>query len=113
MPSLLDPLPNEAVHLLRTVADGFTANDDNWPVWQYVMLRLDATGVNPEETLQNLPTWQYHYRPVSIEGSGLPEPDTRIALTVHGMYHADHPATNLLVRAFLTALGLAVERQRG
>ncbi|WP_239340577.1 hypothetical protein [Frankia sp. CiP3] len=112
MPSLLDPLSADARRLLQVIAEGFGANDDAWPVWQYAALRLEADGPDPDDTLRNLPTWQHYYRPVSVPGHGvLPEPDHQIALTVHGLFHVRHPATGHLLRAFLAALGLAAEHQ--
>jgi hypothetical protein len=112
MPSLLDPVSADALRLLQTIADGFGANNDAWPVWQYVALRLEADGLDPEDSLRNLPTWQHHYRPVSVATSGMfPDPDHQIALTVHGLFQVRHPAIDHLLRAFLAALRLAAEQQ--
>jgi hypothetical protein len=113
MPSLLDsPLP-DAVRLLCAVADGFGTARGEWPVWQYVVRQLDDEAPDAEKLLQGLPTWQHHYRPIFWNSSTVvPAPGDAIQLTVHGMVHARHPATEPLVAGFLAALRLAGEKQR-
>lgn len=114
VPLLVDPPSDNARRLLKTVAKGFSVAQGTWPVWQYVLLRLDADGLDGEKILQGLPTWQYHYRPVTSPSSGsLPDLSDQVALTMHGMVHADGHATEQLVKAFVAALAEACETQRG
>lgn len=63
MPSLLDPPSEEALTLFRTVLYARAATDGGWPVWQYVVLKLDAEGLDAYDVLRGLPTWGYNYRP--------------------------------------------------
>ncbi len=114
VPLLADPPSDDARRLLKTVAKGFSVARGTWPVWQYVLLRLDADGHDGEKMLQGLPTWQYNYRPVTFSsGLSLPDLSDKVALTMHGMVHADGQATEPLVKAFLAALAEADETQRG
>jgi hypothetical protein len=114
VPLLVDPPSDDACRLLKTVAKGFSVAQGTWPVWQYVLLRLDAEGLDGERVLQGLPTWQHHYRSVTWPSSGsVPDLSDQVAMTMHGMVHADGEATAPLVKAFLAALAEADETQRG
>jgi hypothetical protein len=113
VPKLIDPLSDDALRMLTVIAEGWAGNDEQWPIWQYVMLRLDEEGLKAEEIFMGLPTWNYSYRPVYSPNSGLPPaPGEPIALTVHGMVHVDHPATNQLLAMFLHVLRSAEKMQR-
>jgi hypothetical protein len=114
VPLLADPPSDDARRLLKTVAKGFSVGRGTWPVWQYVLLRLDADGFDGEKILQGLPTWQHHYRPVTFSSSvSLPDLSDQVALTMYGMVHADGYVTEPLVKAFLAAIAEADETQRG
>jgi hypothetical protein len=114
VPLLVDPPSDDARRLLNAVASGFSVAQGTWPVWQYVLLRLDADGFDAQKILQGLPTWQHNYRPVTTLSSGsLPDLSDQMALTMHGMVHAGGQATEPLVKAFLAAIAEADETQRG
>jgi len=86
MPSLTDPLPDDQLLLVRTVADGFTVANGRWPVWQWVARQVEDKAHDASEILHRLPTWKLNYRPTWIgTGGGIPGDDTPIHLTVHGM----------------------------
>jgi len=114
MANLLDPLDDDQHHLLRVIVEGWQEAGEQWPVWQYVMLRLSIDGTNAEDVFNSLPTWLYGYRPVfGTSGTlSLPSPEQQIGLTVHGMVVVDHPATNLLASAVVTVLATAEQWQR-
>ncbi len=105
MPSLTDPLPDDQLLLVRTVADGFTVANGRWPVWQWVARQVEDKAHDASEILHRLPTWQLNYRPTWFgTGGGLPGDDTPVFLTVHGMWHADHTGVEPVTRAFIAAL---------
>jgi hypothetical protein len=114
MPNLLDPLTDDQRHLLRVIAAGRQAAGEQWPVWQYVVLRLNADGKNAEDIFNSLPTWLHSYRPVFDTSStlSLPSPEQHIGLTIQGMVAVDHPATNPLILAFVRVLAMAEQWQR-
>jgi hypothetical protein len=113
MPRLLDPISDDQRRLLRLIADGWRAGGGQWPVWQYVSLRMNADGFNAEQILLGLPRWQHGYQSVITPRGGIaPAPHEPIGLTIHGIVKADHPATTPLMLAFLKVLAAAEERQR-
>lgn len=117
MASLLDPLPDEMLYLLCVVADGYAAGS-NWPYWQWVRQELWARhGLDAQETLQGMPTWEYDYRPVRLGYRGQPFPKItdEVPLSIHGMSYVSPavPAVQQLVDAFLAALRIAVIQQQG
>jgi len=113
MRTLLDTPPDDEVALLRAIADGYLAGGERWPVRQYVARRLDDNGIDAEQALLNSPTWKHHYRYVAGLASGRPPgPDETIRLTAAGIFHAGHPDTNGLLKAFVAALNAATRAQR-
>ena len=50
--------------LIRAVAQGFRELGGEWPIWQYVDLRLAEQGVDGEQAYLGLPSWEYRYRPI-------------------------------------------------
>lgn len=110
----LDP---DQLLLLR---ETFTIFDrlGEWPVWAYLDHVLDANGLVAADVLASLPV-------VGGRGGGemrygltrhadnywRPKGDTRLALTVAGMWHVGSPAAPLLV-AFKETIQFLVERQR-
>jgi hypothetical protein len=112
MPSLLDPPARGEARLLEIVARGFMEAEGEWPVWQWVRAMLDRESIDPEATLTGLPKWRNGYRPVHVATTGgLPDLDSRIILTMHGLVHARSRATDLLVPPFLAALAEAQDMQ--
>jgi len=111
--SLLEPPPDEALRLLRHVADGYRDAGGQWPVWQWIRARLEADGLDGEDVLRRLPTWQHGYRSVWIaKSAGQPtDVGNQVALTVHGLVHIHHPTTDQQLQAFLAALAEAQTRQ--
>jgi len=113
MATLLDPPEPDALRLLTVIAEGWQANREKWPIWQYVMLRMDQEGYNAGDILRSLPTWNYNYRSLFSPTSGqAPQPEEQVALTMHGMIHAGHPATRTLVDLVLYVLQNAETMQR-
>jgi hypothetical protein len=114
VPSLLDPPSDEALTLFRTVLGARAGTDGGWPVWQYVVLKLDAERLDAYEVLRGLPTWNYNYRSVWIQGAGPgsdPELEHEARLTLHGLVHVGGPAADYSIRAFLAALAEADRTQ--
>jgi hypothetical protein len=110
----LDP---DQVTLLREVFIPFDRLGE-WPVWAYVDHLIDRQGLVAEDVLASLPvagdqgggrmryglTW-------NSDGHWLPNPDTRLALTVAGMWHLGAASAPLLV-AFKDAIRFLVDCQR-
>lgn len=112
MPSLVDPLPPAGQRLVEVVAQGWAAASGRWPVWQYVSMRLHEEGIDATSTLQRLPTWQYHYRPVALSALGsVPDLDQSVALTMHGVIQAGGLVSDVLLPVFLASLRLAAKEQ--
>jgi len=118
MASLLDPLPDDMLRFLRTVADGYAAAGSRWPCWQWVRQQLwTHDGLDAEEILGGMPTWEHDYRPVRLgyRGHPIPKITDDVPLSIHGMAYvgAAVPAVQQLVSAFLAALRTAAVMQRG
>jgi hypothetical protein len=118
MPSLLDPLPDDMLRFLRTAADGYAAADSRWPCWQWVRQQLwTEHGLDAEEILGGMPTWEHDYRLVRLgyRGHPIPKITDDVPLSIHGMAYvgAAVPAVQQLVSAFLAALTTAAVMQRG
>jgi len=118
MASLLDPLPDDAIRFLRVTADGYAAAGGQWPCWQWVRQELwTRHGLDAEEILRGMPTWEYDYRPVLAGHRGQPVPKIadEVPLSIHGMSYVSPAvaAIQRLVDAFLAALRTAVVMQRG
>jgi len=114
MPSLLDRPSDEALQLLRVVALGYDEACGTWPCWQWVKQRLWREGLDAEEVLQGLPTWQRNYRSVRAGAHGqLPDNGESVALSVHGMVNNVLPSMRWLVHGFLTAINVGFVMQRG
>ena len=113
MPSLLEPPSDETLRLLRHVADGYLDAGGQWPVWQWVRARLDADGLDGEDVLRRLPSWQYGYQSVWFAKSAGQPPDLgdQVALRVHGLVHIHHLTLDQQLQAFLAALVEAQDRQ--
>ena len=118
MASLLDPLPDDALSLLRVITDGYAAAGGCWPCWQWVRQQLwTGHDLDAEQILGGLPTWKYDYRPARLGYRGQPVPDIgdEVPLSIHGMAYVYPavPAVGQLVDAFLAALRTAAVMQRG
>lgn len=112
VPSLVDPLPDDARALLQVIGEGYIAAGGQWPVWQYVLMRLQERSIDAASVLLRLPTWQQHYRPVAMNASGsMPDLNQPVALTMHGVVHAGGSVASLLVPAVLVSLRLAADQQ--
>lgn len=112
MPALVDPLTNPGQRLVEVVGEGWAAARGQWPVWQYVSMRLHAEGIDAASTLLRLPTWQQHYRPVALSSLGsAPALNESVALTMHGVIHAGGLVSEVLLPAFLASLRLAAKQQ--
>ena len=117
MPSLLDPLPEDALSFLRVAADGFAAARGCWPCWQWVRQQLwNRHDLDAELILGGLPTWEYDYRPARLgyRGQPIPKITDEVPLSIHGMAYVSPavPAVGQLVDAFLSALRTAAVMQR-
>src|SRR6266566_1316711 len=113
MPSLLDEPSDHALRLLGVVAIGYVEASGCWPFWQWVQQQLWHTGLDAEEVLHDLPTWQYEYRSVRAGSRGMiPKVGEAISLSVHGMAHTAFPETRALAGAFVTALRTAATMQQ-
>ena len=123
MPSLLENPEPVAVKLLNTVADGYVALHTwpdghakhliRWPLWEWIRYRLEQDGLDAEEIYTRMPTWQHGYRFIRAQrGTLYPDARESVALTVAGMHYAQHPAMELLIKAFLTGLKLAAQQQK-
>ena len=58
----------------RTVVDARAGTDGGWPIWQNILLKLDAQGLDAYEVVQGLPTWGHSYRLAWIDSSGAGAP---------------------------------------
>jgi hypothetical protein len=118
MASLLDPLPEDTIRLLRVTADGYAASGGHWPCWQWVRQQLwTQHGLDAQEILGGMPTWEYDYRPVRLGYRGQPVPKVadEVPLSIHGMAYVCPAvlAVQRLVDAFLAVLKTAIVMQRG
>jgi hypothetical protein len=114
MPSLLDRPSDNALHLLRIIANGYAEASGNWPFWQWVTLQLWREGLDAEEVLRGLPTWQYGYRSVRAGVHGqMPKVGDAVPLSIHGMAHTVIPETRRLAGAFIVALRTAAGMYQG
>ena len=85
MPTLLDRPSDEALHLLRAIAQGYEAVGA-WPCWQWVRQQPWSQDLDAEEILQGLPTWRHGYRSVRAGSHGqLPDNADPVPLSVHGL----------------------------
>ena len=112
MPTLTDDLPDDELLLLRIVAEGYSLGRGGWPIWQWVHRRLEHHGLDPLRVLWSLPTWSHNYSAVLTKHRprSVPADDEPVALSVHGIHHAAHAATDVLGRGFLAAVAIAAER---
>ena len=120
MPSLLEEPDPATTKLLNTVAAGYELLhtgavgliEGNWPFWEWVRFQMEQDGFDAEDIYTRMPTWQHGYRFTRAQRGaiypGITEP---VALTVTGMFHAHHPATDSIITGFLTALQLAAQQQ--
>ena len=74
VPNLLDRPSDEALKLFRTVVNARAGTDGGWPIWQNILLKLDAQGLDAYEVVQGLPTWGHSYRLAWIDSSGAGAP---------------------------------------
>jgi hypothetical protein len=122
MPSLLDPLPEEAQQLVEIVAKTYNRNKV-WPIWQYVTQQaFKRHGIDAEAALRSLPQWQgpqwfSGYQSIrmvpSAAGNSSPDIKARTVLTVHGLFHASNDGDHSLIRAFLKAIEMGANHQNG
>jgi hypothetical protein len=115
--SLLDPLPDDALRFLRVIADGYAAAGGCWPCWQWVRQQLwNQHGLDAEQILGGLPTWEYDYRPARLgyRGQPIPKVGDEVPLSILGMayVYTAVPAVSQIVDAFLAALRTATAMQR-
>jgi hypothetical protein len=105
---------------LALLHETFTPFDrlGEWPVWAYVDHQLDAKGLVAADVLASLPVVGGHGGGVMrygltwhSDGRWLPNPGTRLALTVAGMWHLGSASAPLLV-AFKDAVRFLADRQR-
>ena len=98
MPSLLDPLPDEAQQLVDLVAEAYSWTG-KWPVWQYVAQQaFGKHSLDADAALRNLPQWQWladtGYRAVrtvpATAGNSSPTIEARTVLTVYGLFHSSN-----------------------
>jgi hypothetical protein len=114
MPTLLDQPSEEALRFIRVVGLGFDEASGTWPCWQWVKQQLWLQGLDAEEILEGLPTWQHNYRSVRVGSHGqLPQNGDPVPLTVHGLANTVVPAIRPLLRGFLTAVQIAIVMQQG
>ena len=115
---LAQPLHPDQLKLVKAIWRGRIAAQD-WPVWQYVEMRLDQTSdLDAGSVLASLPrVSDSGNRPLGgygltwlVDTSGPPAPETRIALSVPGTWHAD-PASGE-VGLFLRVLEVLTWAQR-
>ncbi len=113
-PSFLpDGLAGDQIRLLQVVYDGFSARGD-WPIWQYVDMRLDGEGINAAAVFASMPPL------VSDQDA------SQYALVERSTRHEDNQATvrltaaglrfvlgaEPLLDAFLTTLRLITDKER-
>jgi hypothetical protein len=114
MPTLLDRPSDDALHLLRVVALGYDQAAGVWPCWQWVKHQLWSQDRDAEEILQGLPTWRLGYRSLRVSSNRqLPDNGDAVPLTIHGMVNTVLPSMRYLVSGFLTAVSVAIVKQRG
>ncbi|HET9732202.1 MAG TPA: hypothetical protein VFP54_05955 [Acidimicrobiales bacterium] len=115
---LAGPLDGAQLELVRTVWEGWERSGD-WPVWDFVEMMLDQNvGLDAREVLGSLPSVSAAYSAPSTYGlvrlvatPGPPVPETRVALTVPGLWHAERNASEL--RQFLAILDHLASTRRG
>lgn len=108
---LNDPLDDASLRLLRLIYHGSGGGTGDWPVWQWVAGQAAQHGLDAEAVLRGLPEWQLSYRPVRGIARGVgPQPEDRLALTVHGLAQVNDA---VLLPAFLAALAEASEARAG
>jgi hypothetical protein len=114
LPSFLPGgLAGDQIRFLQVVYDGFTARGD-WPIWQYVDMRLDGEGIDAAAVFASFPPL------VSNQG------ESQYALVQRSTRHEDNQATvrltvaglwfilsaEPLLDAFLTTVRLITDKER-
>lgn len=104
---LTEPLDEGSRALLALIHRGSGGGSGDWPVWQWVAGHAAERGLDADAVLRGLPEWQTHYRPVRERTyAGMPQPEDRLGLTVHGLAQV---GDTLLLPTFLAALAEASE----
>jgi hypothetical protein len=116
--ALREPLLSEQTKLINAIYEPFGSSGE-WPIWQYVDMKLDASSLDAAAVLSSLPSvrtsdparWSSGYGLIwYLNPSLLPQPDQQIALTVAGLRYID--SAGPLLGAFVTALEYLAAEQR-
>ena len=91
MPDLLASVSPEQITLLETMAEPYLGNGE-WPVWQYVVNKLDGSELDAERLLRSLPrVGSEGFTGLSYGAAWLVQPhiteDSRPGLTVAAAFH--------------------------
>jgi hypothetical protein len=114
--NLLDDVGPDARCLLTILADAWVGSDQ-WPIRQYVAHEMATAGLDLRDVLRELPEWDHRYQAIRVLRDNAPQPNApselgdRIAPTVHGLVHCEHPVSDQLVQAFLASVAVGYQRQ--
>ncbi len=116
MASLLDDVSPDTRCLLTILADAWVRTDQ-WPIRQYVAHEMATAGLDLRDVLRELPEWDHQYQTIRMLRDNVPQPNAppelgdRIAPTVHGLVHCEHPVSDQLIKAFLASVAVGYQRQ--
>ena len=117
MSVLLAPPNDEQSQLLNIVWPLF-AEHHEFPIYQYVEHRMRKLGLDAAEVLISFPTlkredYRAHYAAVSFDRNGALRPDTRVRLTMAGLFHVkDHFAMEIIDALLVYLRALSEVRDR-
>ncbi len=112
MAGFTEPFDAAQATLCDIVWSVFAAHG-SFPVYDYVRYRMEQRGLDVDEVLAGLPSiemllYRGRYRAIGYtSGGGLPQPDSRVFLTMAGLYQVgDHRAMEIIrgMLAYLRAM---------
>lgn len=98
-------LTDEQVVVISAIWSAYVRNQE-WPIAEYVDDRLEREGLRLERLLSTFPGYRsVPYGPVWWQTNGPPRPDTKVGVTIAGLYHL--PRARGLVETFVEVVRLA------
>ncbi len=111
MTSLLDPPTPDEQRLCAVITEAYLTYG-HWPIYQYVAHTLAQDGLDLDQVLLRLPTWQHYYSSCKrIRAGGGSELEDQMRVSVLGLARSGDRGAAALIGTFLAALQTAITLQ--